>query len=45
VRPFAQSGPATVANISLRCRRHNQYEADLIFGRHRASATLGNRDP
>jgi hypothetical protein len=23
---------ATVENISLRCRRHNQYEADLVFG-------------
>ena len=31
VQPFARQGPATVANISLRCRRHNQYEADLIF--------------
>jgi hypothetical protein len=25
-------GPPTVANISLRCWRHNQYEAELIFG-------------
>ncbi len=25
-------GPATVANISLRCWRHNHYEAELIFG-------------
>jgi hypothetical protein len=32
VQPFARQGPATVANISLRCRRHNQYEAELIFG-------------
>ena len=23
---------ATVANISLRCWRHNQYEAELVFG-------------
>jgi hypothetical protein len=30
--PFAQGGPATVENISLRCRRHNQYEAQLVFG-------------
>ena len=30
--PFAQGGPATVENISLRCRRHNQYEAELVFG-------------
>ncbi len=33
VQPFAQQGPATVANTSLRCWRHNQYEAELIFGR------------
>lgn len=24
-------GPATVENIQLRCRAHNQYEADLLF--------------
>jgi hypothetical protein len=28
----AKQGPATVANIRLRCWRHNQYEADLVFG-------------
>ena len=32
VQPHARQGPATVANISLRCWRHNQYEAELIFG-------------
>jgi hypothetical protein len=32
IQPYAKQGPATVANISLRCRRHNQYEADLVFG-------------
>ena len=32
VVPYAHGGPATVDNISLRCRRHNQYEADLVFG-------------
>ena len=32
IQPFALGGPATVDNISLRCRRHNQYEADLVFG-------------
>ena len=32
IQPFALGGPATVENISLRCRRHNQYEADLVFG-------------
>jgi hypothetical protein len=32
IQPYARQGLATVANISLRCRRHNQFEADLIFG-------------
>jgi hypothetical protein len=32
VQPYAKQGPASVANISLRCWRHNQYEAELIFG-------------
>jgi hypothetical protein len=32
VNPFAMDGAATVDNIELRCRAHNQYEADLIFG-------------
>ena len=34
VQPYALAGPATVANLSLRCRRHNQYEANLVFGPH-----------
>jgi hypothetical protein len=37
VQAYAKGGPATVENISLRCRRHNQYEADLVFGPHGAS--------
>jgi hypothetical protein len=37
VQPYAKHGPATVENISLRCRRHNQYESELIFGPHGAS--------
>jgi hypothetical protein len=32
IQPHARQGPATVANISLRCWRHNQYEAELAFG-------------
>lgn len=32
VIPFAAGGPATVDNITLRCRAHNQYEADRYFG-------------
>jgi hypothetical protein len=30
-------------NISLRCRRHNQYEAELVFGRHAASRVREER--
>jgi hypothetical protein len=30
--PYALGGAATVENISLRCRAHNVYEAELIFG-------------
>jgi len=29
--PFADSGTAVAENIQLRCRAHNQYEADLWF--------------
>lgn len=32
VVPHALGGPATVENIALRCRRHNQFEARLAFG-------------
>ena len=28
----ALGGPATPENIALRCRRHNQYEAERVFG-------------
>ena len=30
--PHAIGGEATVANVSLRCRAHNVYEAELAFG-------------
>jgi hypothetical protein len=32
VVPFAMGGAATVANIELRCRAHNAYEAEQAFG-------------
>ena len=35
VRPYALEGPTTVSNLSLRCRRHNQYEGELVFGKLR----------
>ena len=31
--PHALGGPATVANIQLRCRAHNEYESRVDFGR------------
>jgi len=33
VIPYARGGPSTMANIQLRCRAHNGYEAELDFGR------------
>ena len=32
LEPFAAGGTSTVANIELRCRAHNAYEAELYFG-------------
>ena len=32
LRPFEVGGPPTIENIALRCRAHNQYEADIYFG-------------
>jgi hypothetical protein len=32
VETYAKGGPATPENVSLRCRPHNQYEAELEFG-------------
>jgi len=31
VMPHADGGPATVSNIELRCRAHNQFEAERSF--------------
>ena len=31
--PYGRGGPHEAANVALRCRAHNQYEADLDFGR------------
>ncbi len=44
VVPHAVGGEATVANIQLRCRAHNGYEADVFFGtdrRNRGTDGLG----
>jgi 5-methylcytosine-specific restriction endonuclease McrA len=42
VWPYARQGPATVDNIALRCRRHNQYEAEMFFGTNRAYVIGGD---
>jgi hypothetical protein len=36
--PHANGGPPTVENIALRCRAHNAYEAELVFGRYAPAA-------
>ena len=32
LQPYALKGPSTAGNLSLACRRHNQYEAERVFG-------------
>jgi hypothetical protein len=32
IHPYALDGPATAGNIALRCRIHNAYEAEVVFG-------------
>jgi 5-methylcytosine-specific restriction endonuclease McrA len=42
VLPFARGGAASISNIALRCRAHNRFESDAIFGRWRSpSVALG----
>jgi hypothetical protein len=33
VKPWMAGGPTTVENIQLRCRAHNQHEADVFYRR------------
>ena len=37
IHPYALGGPPTVGNLSLRCRRHNAYEAEVVFGARRVA--------
>ena len=32
IHPYGHQGPATIDNISVRCRAHNVYESELVFG-------------
>ncbi len=41
VEPYAVGGEATVENVQLRCRRHNDYEARAYFGQDRADERGG----
>jgi hypothetical protein len=50
VEPYAAGGATTADNIQLRCRAHNQYEAQLFFGDTLAGSdkrcgTLDRSDP
>jgi 5-methylcytosine-specific restriction endonuclease McrA len=44
VVPFADGGRAVVDNIQLRCRAHNQYEADRWFGAGNPPVVREHRD-
>ncbi len=44
IQRYALDGPATVENISLRCRRHNQYEAEIVFGPREPSVVREARE-
>ena len=44
IEPYALGGPRTAENIALRCRRHNQYEAELVFGPHGRAAVGQSND-
>jgi hypothetical protein len=41
VDPYVLGGEATVDQIELRCRRHNDYEGRLYFGKHRCAGDKG----
>jgi len=43
IQPFAIGGEATVGNIALRCRRHNEHEAELVFGPRAGQDDRGQR--
>lgn len=47
VTPYGVGGEATVANIELRCRAHNGYEADVFYGpgRSRGGAGVASESP
>jgi hypothetical protein len=44
VDPYALGGEATLEKIELRCRRHNDYEGRLYFGKRRRDGTGAVRE-
>ena len=44
VDPWALGGGKSADELSLRCRRHNQYESELIFGPRKAAGPTGRPD-
>ena len=43
LKPWVAGGEATVSNIQLRCRRHNEYEARVFFERAEAAPAAAPR--
>ena len=41
VKPFAAGGETSGANLQLRCRAHNAYEAELFYGPIRSNSPRG----
>jgi hypothetical protein len=45
VKAYAEGGEASLANLQLRCRAHNQYEADQLYGARTNSVRTESRSP
>ena len=43
IHPYGYDGPATVENISVRCRAHNLYESELVYGPFQKASTIRER--
>jgi HNH endonuclease len=43
VTPFARGGSTSLENIALRCRAHNVFESELVFGRWTPPAETSTR--
>ena len=45
IHPYALNGPTSVGNISLRCRGHNAYESEMVFGPRVAAERSDRMEP